>query len=367
MGRRNNGEGTVYRDHRRGGWIAAKKIDGRMRQVSAPTKAGAVERLRSLEAETAYTVDQPGMNVAQLLDTWSERVLAGRSYSPATVESYRWALDLLTVELGEVLLARLDVDEIESSFERLARRAHRPLGRRSLKLVRSVLSQVLDYGQRRRLITGNPCVHVELPSHASRPRERVALDLNQVRTLWRALESEPYGDMFRLQMVTGLRPAEVAGLCWDSVDLERGLLVVRRSVRLRHGVPYLADGLKTASSFRTIAPPRAALEVLEALHHGSMSGLCFRSSSGGPIDPANARRALARITVRAGLPRLSPNELRHTAASVLIDQGVPVELVADLLGHTNLRMLAEHYRHRLRPAADAAVRFDALLEIGAIR
>ena len=58
------------------------------------------------------------------------------------------------------------------------------------------------------------------------------------------------------------------------------------------------------------------------------------------------------MCAKAGLPALSTNELRHTAATVLVDKGVPIELVADLLGHTNFRMLAEHYRHRVRPVVD---------------
>jgi Phage integrase family len=65
---------------------------------------------------------------------------------------------------------------------------------------------------------------------------------------------------------------------------------------------------------------------------------------------------MARICEAARLLRITPNELRHTCATQLNDDGVPLELIADMLGHTTTQMLQRHYRHRVRPSADAAVR-----------
>jgi integrase len=73
------------------------------------------------------------------------------------------------------------------------------------------------------------------------------------------------------------------------------------------------------------------------------------------LEPSNVRRELSRICSAAGVPRITPNELRHTCATLLNDEGVPLELIADMLGHTTTTMLQRHYRHRVRPSADAAV------------
>jgi integrase len=67
------------------------------------------------------------------------------------------------------------------------------------------------------------------------------------------------------------------------------------------------------------------------------------------------RRELAGICHAAGVPAVNPNELRHSAASILSDAGVPLEQIADMLGHTNTRMLDQTYRHRVRPVVDAGV------------
>jgi integrase len=69
---------------------------------------------------------------------------------------------------------------------------------------------------------------------------------------------------------------------------------------------------------------------------------------------SNVRRELDRITSEADLPGVTPNELRHTAASNLSAAGVPIEQIADVLGHTDTAMLMEVYRHAVRPSIDAA-------------
>ena len=88
----------------------------------------------------------------------------------------------------------------------------------------------------------------------------------------------------------------------------------------------------------------------------------FATRVGTVLNDSNLRRELNRISSGTGLPPLSPNELRHTAASVLSDAGVPLEQIADLLGHRSTRMLQQTYRHLVRPSIDAAVDpFDEIL------
>jgi site-specific recombinase XerD len=82
-------------------------------------------------------------------------------------------------------------------------------------------------------------------------------------------------------------------------------------------------------------------------------GLVFCSEVGTPLDPSNVRKVFARVAARAGIEGAVPYSLRPTAASLLIDQGVGIEVVADLLGD-DPRTLYRHYRHRVRPVVEAA-------------
>ncbi len=75
----------------------------------------------------------------------------------------------------------------------------------------------------------------------------------------------------------------------------------------------------------------------------------FTSEVGTPIDPSNLRRTTKALCEDAGVDPVSPNELgRHTAASLLSDAGMPLEDIAELLGHESTRMLEAHYKHPVR-------------------
>ena len=83
--------------------------------------------------------------------------------------------------------------------------------------------------------------------------------------------------------------------------------------------------------------------------------LVFATRVGTLLEPQNVARTLRKFTDAAGLGKWSPNELRHSAASLLCAAGVPLEHVADILGHTNTRMLEQTYRHAIQPSITAAV------------
>ena len=88
--------------------------------------------------------------------------------------------------------------------------------------------------------------------------------------------------------------------------------------------------------------------------HWRDCGLVFPTRLGTLLDPANLRRSLHQLTDRAGLGHWHPHELRHSAASLLSAAGVPLEEVADLLGHASTRVTSAVYRHRTTPTVEAA-------------
>lgn len=97
--------------------------------------------------------------------------------------------------------------------------------------------------------------------------------------------------------------------------------------------------------------------------HWQDSDLVFPTSRGTLLDPANLRRALRTVTERAGLGRWHPHELRHSAASLLSAAGVPLEQIADVLGHASTRVTSATYRHRTTPTVEGgAGPMDQLLD-----
>lgn len=374
MTRRSNGEGTVAPDPVRGGWVGRVHIDGARRKVRARTKTEVLAKMAALrrEAETGIVIDGTA-TVADVLERWRDRELASRTMARATRTKYLWALGQTDATLGAVRLRRLDVDTIESALDLIATGTvgtsrGRPLSRASVALARDVLVMALDFGVARKMLATNPGRLAVVTPTAAAAQPRRALDPAESAALWAALEGERLGALYRVMLTTGLRPGEALGLCWDAIDLDAGTLTVRRAVRLERGAARLVDELKTTASYRTIALPAPALEELRrqrrAVAEAKLAartwitddpGLAFPTATGGPWNPKNARDELVRICTDNDLPVVRPNELRHSCASVLSERGVPLELIADLLGHSTTRMLDQTYRHRPRRAIDAAV------------
>ena len=152
-----------------------------------------------------------------------------------------------------------------------------------------------------------------------------------------------------LCLLTGCRTEEARALRWDHVDLDGDPdaeppvpphVAVWRSVR-SHG------DVKTQKSRRTLRLPVAVVDALKAhkakqaedrLLAGALwrdHGLVFASAVGTPLDPSHVRRGFRKICVEAGIgENWSPRELRHTFVSIMSEQGVPVEEIARLVGHS---------------------------------
>jgi integrase len=89
----------------------------------------------------------------------------------------------------------------------------------------------------------------------------------------------------------------------------------------------------------------------------------FTSPTGGPADPKAVRNEFQRLITAAGIDgHWAPNPLRHTAASWMADTGMPIEHVADQLGHCNLRMLQQQHRHRIKPTIGGDHVLDQVLD-----
>ncbi|MGH9102509.1 MAG: site-specific integrase, partial [Acidimicrobiales bacterium] len=158
------------------------------------------------------------------------------------------------------------------------------------------------------------------------------------------------------------------GLAWADVDLDAGLLTVRRSRKHEPGGIVLGE-VKTAGSRRCLDLPTLATEGLRA-HRARQAAerltagpawqdldLVFTTRIGTPIDRWSLRRSFTTLTEAAGLGAWHPHEARHSAASILSDAGVPLEQIADVLGHApGSRMTAGVYRHQINPTIAAARR-----------
>ncbi|CAB4580503.1 unannotated protein [freshwater metagenome] len=353
--RRAKGEGTVYKDEARGDFTGLITIDGKRRRVRGKTKKEVTEKLGALRfADPVVARLDRSVTLAALLDDWMTNVVARRladeEIAPATAEAHEWAVRLWTHYAGKVKLVNLTTLAAEKAMGEMST-ASTPLSRASLVKIRSTLNQACRWGQRHDYLVRNPAEAIELPAskELAPKRDKAALTAGDQKKLMRALKGTQFELLFVTMMQTGLRVGEVLALGIDALNLDGdpATIAVVRGIRATRGKGRLSDELKTKGARRTLAIPQ---DLADRLHDyvidNAPDDLLWTQADGvNPVDRSTVRKELAAACAKAKINQVSPTELRHTAATQMVDAGLPLHRVADVLGHTTTRMLQETYRH----------------------
>ena len=154
---------------------------------------------------------------------------------------------------------------------------------------------------------------------------------------------------------TGIRRGEAAGLQWDCVDLATGQITIRRNLQAHTGGVYVVTP-KTGRE-RVVQVPADVLELLRQLRAQQPVTVrwCFcQEHSPEPIHPCTYTKHFALIAQRYNIPDFHPHKLRHTFASLAIEQGADVAAVAQCLGHAKIQTTLQTYTHTNREAANRA-------------
>lgn len=193
-----------------------------------------------------------------------------------------------------------------------------------------------------KLILSNPAEGCELPKVEH--REMRTIPAEQLGAFLREAKESGVYELYYLDLATGLRRGELLGLKWDDIDLDQGMIHVRRQV-------YRIDGeirevpLKTKHSYRSISISKDAVELLREMKTRRVSEYVFPSPTGGPISPDSVLHMLHRVLKRAGLPSMRFHDLRHSFATLALQNGVDIKTVSGMLGHFSAGFTLDTYAH----------------------
>ena len=198
------------------------------------------------------------------------------------------------------------------------------------------------------------------------------MNREQVRSLFEAASGDRLEALYIVAVTAGLRRGELQGLKWEDVDLEAGMLQVRRTLSEPKG-GYIFEAPKSGKG-RNIRLTRRAAEALRAHRKRQLEermeraglwdeqGLVFPSEVGTPRLGGNLHRSFKAALSRAGLPEIRFHDMRHTCATLLLRQGVNPKYVQELLGHADIALTLNVYSHVLPDMGDAAAgAMDAVL------
>lgn len=241
-----------------------------------------------------------------------------------------------------------------------------PLAPKTLMHYHRLLNSMFEKAVKWNVLYDNPCRHVEPPKLAK--HEAKFLDEEQARRLLSELETAPlqYRVMANMLLYTGARRGEICGLRWKDVDFDKGTIYIENNSLYLPDYGMYEDTPKTESSVRTINIPEALLDLLRkhreeqnAERERSQakwndSGMVFTQHVGRPIHPSTISKWLAKFCKERGLPHTTPHMLRHTSATMLLMQGLPLKAVSGRLGHSQIATTSDIYGHCLQSVDEIA-------------
>jgi integrase len=397
-----------------GSWYYAHELspgpDGRRRQSKMggfPTEREARKALNdALSGVHRGTHVQIGrQRVGEYLDQW----LSGKGQlRSSTRRSYQEHVELyLRPGLGHLRLADLrdvDIERLYAAMGHLGRETvtpkpppelprllqarkgpapTRPLSAATIRRVHATLMSALNNAVKRKRISHNPAAYVELAA-GRRPKavvwteDRVAAwrrtGVRPPVAVWTPHQTGSFLDqatedrlypLFHVVAYRGLRRGEAVGLRWEDLDLDAAEARITQQVvqlgwRTETGAPKTDSGVRTVSldaATVTVLREWRATQTAEREAWGAAwqeSGLVFTREDGSPIHPDLATDTFERLYRRADLPPIRLHDLRHTAASLALQAGVPLKVVSEQLGHSSLAITADTYTSVLPAVAQAS-------------
>lgn len=287
------------------------------------------------------------------VEDWKRQELPALKY--ATQKHYEYVIDIhLKPTFGKVQLRLISRETIQG----LLVSKLKGLSWRTVKHIRTTLGTILGTAEVWGYIEDNPVRKTRLPRRGLQP-EKQMLSPEQLRLLLEELP-EPSKSLVWLLALTGLRIGELLALRWQDVDLDAGVLQVRRTVYEGH-----FDEPKTKHSNRVVPLGPKALSILIARKPEAheVDALIFTSKHGTPLCRRNLKnRQLAPICKSLGIVDINWHALRHATATLLDSVGTPLGTVQAILGHSSSEMTRGTYLHSLPAGAREAVeKVEALL------
>lgn len=376
MTQRVNGESSISKgkDGRWHGYVSMGTKEGGKRDrrhVADPKKANVLEAVKQLEKQRDDGValaSGKALTVEQWLNLWLTTICA-RRVRPKTYERYESVIRLhLIPHLGHHRVDRLQPEHLEAAYA-----AMETAGLSSASVLKNhrVLSRALKVALQRGRVVRNVCTLVDAPTVV---RDEIQpLTATEARKILAVAKDMDNGARWSVALALGLRQGEALGLLWESVDLDAGTLTVRRALQRHKGKGLVLVEPKSNAGKRTIKLPeplRVALtrhrtwQLQQRMAAGSEwqdGDYVFCQPNGKPFgarsDWARWKKLLAAAEVRDA--RL--HDARHTAATLLLMQGVPARVVMQILGHSQISMTTQYQHVVPELAQEAAERMGEAL------
>ena len=361
--KRPNGEGGYWYSSTEGRYRAQyTDVQGHLRSVSAKSEADITKKLsKAIDARDRGLLGGLASKTPTVGD-WLDHWLGLRDdLRPRTREKYE--LDIrarIKPNIGSLRLDKLQPIQVESMYRALRERG---LADTTVHHVHSVLHAAYREAFRLELVAVDVMDRVKAPKMSR--KEINAPTLDQAKQILEAASEEGRRAYARwaLALRWGMRQGEVLGLRWEDVDLDEGRVRVRQALQRQTGRGLVVEKPKSRAGQRTFTIDEDTLSALRAWRREQSErrlllgqwpdhDLVFTGDRGNKIDGRNEHRIWKRILERAGVPHYRIHDCRHTAATIMLEAGIPDRVVMEILGHSQISLTLNTYVHVSRKTLD---------------
>jgi integrase len=353
--RRASGEGSVFFREDKGLWVAKLTLpDG-----ACKTKYNKRQQIVKDWLITERNKVKQGIFVTDekiTLDTFLRRYLTDYAKPKLrlnTYESYEFVVEKQIIPtLGSVKLKDLRPDQINHLLTKIIERGR---SNRFAEYTLAILKSALNLAVKWELLSKNPALLVSAPKVKFEVPQ--TWSAREFHTFLEHVNGDRWAGIYYLSCV-GMRKSEILGLPLKALDLDKGYLMVIQTLSFTKEGLVLQEP-KTEKSRRMIVLPDFVKDALgvHLAKRGTLSqkpswkesGLVFTTDIGTAINPQNLLKHFKAKTKEAELPRIKFHSLRHSVASILLEQNTHPTLVANLLGHSSVNLTLNTYSHITNP------------------
>ena len=370
--RRPSGDGMV-RKRDDGRWegriVVGHKANGNpiFRHVYAKTQKALTEKLhQSIECyQDVELTEDSRMTLGEWLDRWLAEYKDG-TIRPGTLEGYRnYIENYIKPQLGGKQVSLITTQDVQRMYRRLKNggrvredaEGSKRLSDSTVRHIHTMLHGAMKAAVQAHIIPKNPTENATAPKSNYKPMQ--VLNEQELDTFLQAVQKDDiWRDFFYTELMTGLRRGEICALMWRDFDAKAGTLGISRTLHSKGQGIYALGDTKTSQGNRTIILPESVAALLRARKKASISQWIFPQPTSPelPMNPGTAYRRLKTLLEEAGLPSIRFHDLRHTFATLALQNGMDVKTLSAMLGHVSAATTLDIYTHSTSDMQHAAAR-----------
>lgn len=377
--------GEAYRLVVNVGFDANGKRIRRTKTVKCKNQTEAKKELAKFvtEIEAGEYIAPEKMTFTNFVREWKEKY-ASKQLEASTYETYVTLLEnQILPSFGHKRLDQINTLQILNFLETLSKDGMRSDGKpgklssATIQFYHRVLKNIFSRAVEWKVIKENPVASIKKPKVESKKAKVYSEEQVGILMGCIANEDSKWQMIITLAISTGMRRGEILGLEWNHLDLEKGKIHIQQSLTHTKETGYIFKEPKTKNSIRNISLSSSVTEQLRQYKlyknkqklrlgdkwNGNERNLLFSTWDGQPMYPSSITSWWRKRLKMYGLPQITFHELRHTSATLLINEGVHMKTISARLGHSKIGITMDLYGHALDSADEAAAnKFDHLFQ-----